>query len=226
MNGARRRSIGFFAAMAVTSLAGLGIQGRRGDNAAPGLSLHDVIPEGFADWRTDAVAAAFVRAPGELEKQLYQQLLERTYIDRDGRRIMLSMAYGIDQSAGLELHWPELCYRFGGYTVHGKHLAPIRTAGSEVDVSRLIAELPQRPEPVTYWAVLGGERIPDAQTFRLRRLAHAVQREAADGLLVRVSSIDPLPERAFALQARFIDDMVAALAPGDRPKIVGVPTKG
>lgn len=226
MNQNRRRAVAMFAAMAATSVAGFGVGAARRADGRPALSLRDAIPEQFAGWTIDPVAAAFVRAPGELETRLYQQLLERTYVDPAGRRVMLSTAYGRDQSAGLELHWPEVCYRFGGYSVHSNHKAIVRAAGEPLEVARLVAELPQRPEPMTYWAVLGGRQTPDATTFRLQRLAHAVQREPADGLLVRVSSIDPLTARAFELQARFIDDLARALADDVRPRIFGRPPEG
>jgi EpsI family protein len=88
-------------------------------------------------------------------------------------------------------------------------------------VTRLRAELPGRPEPITYWTLLGGVVVPDASAFRMRRLAFAARREVADGMLVRVSSIDPVAERAYARQAVFVRDMVRAMNPEARAKVVG-----
>jgi EpsI family protein len=224
VNRSRRRAIALAASMGVTATLGLLARPRRA--AAGGIDLQRAFPTRFAAWQEDRVAAAFVRAANELADQLYEQLLERTYIDPEGRRLMLSVAYGREQAAGLELHWPDVCYRYGGFSVHGKHLATVPTEGRQLPVTRLVAELPLRPEPVTYWSVLGGERVADANTFRLRRLSHAVRREVADGLLVRVSSIDPDADRAFALQARFIDEMIAAMAPADRARVAGIPPQG
>jgi len=84
-----------------------------------------------------------------------------------------------------------------------------------------LTTLPQRPEAVTYWIVLGGEAIADGNTFRLRRLANAVRRTSADGLLVRVSSLDLNAERAYALQTSFLSDMVQAMSATDRELFVG-----
>jgi EpsI family protein len=97
--------------------------------------------------------------------------------------------------------------------------------GASFAVSRLFAERPGRPEPITYWVVLGGEAIADASTYRLRSLDHAVRRSVPDGLLVRVSSIDPDVDRAFSLQAAFIDEMLLALPPADRRRVVGAQTE-
>jgi EpsI family protein len=222
---ARRRALMFAAGMAGTSVLGLFVGPRRLAEATT-LDLRKILPTRFEDWREDTVAAAFVRPANELTNRLYQQLLERTFVDAQGRRVMLSMAYGREQAASLELHWPEVCYRYAGYTVHGKHQASLVTDGRSLEVTRLIAELPLRPEPITYWTVLGGQHVTDANTFRLRRLAHAVRREIADGLLVRVSSIDPVAERGYELQAGFIDQMLRAMDPEDRTRIAGVPSEG
>ena len=226
MNRSRRRAIGLAAGMGATALLGSLATPRRLADAEPPLDLQRIFPTRFGAWQEDRVAAAFVRPADELTKRLYEQLLERTFIDNEGRRVMLSVAYGQEQSAGLELHWPEVCYRFGGFAVHGKHLAELTSEDRKLPVTRLMADLPMRPEVITYWSVLGRERVADANTARLRRLAYAVRREVPDGLLVRISSIDPIPERAFRLQAAFIDEMLKAMAPQDRIRIVGLPPQG
>ena len=59
------------------------------------------------------------------------------------------------------------------------------------------------------------------RSLNLRRLAKAVQRESVEGLLVRVSSLDLDPGRAFALQAEFIDEMVNSLSAEHRRRIFG-----
>jgi EpsI family protein len=187
------------------------------------FDLQSVVPKQFRDWTLDKVTAAFVRPANDLSQRMYQQLLERMYVDGSGRRVMLSMAYGRSQSDDLALHWPEVCYRYGGFTVYGKQHAQLPASQGAAPVTRLIAELPARPEPITYWAVLAGTRIGDSEEFRLRRLSHVVRREIPDGLLVRVSSIDPLADRAYALHAQFIEALLAALDPAARARIAGLP---
>jgi EpsI family protein len=222
MSRTRRQALAIFAGMAAAAVLGALAIPTRSAHGPAGVDLEAAIPAQFGPWKIDPLAAAFVRPAGDgLSERLYQQLLERTYIDPLGRRVMLSIAHGRDQAAGLELHLPEICYRYAGFTVGGRHVAEIQIAGKITPVTRLAADLPLRPELVTYWIVLGGERIADGNTFRLRRLANAVRREPADGLLVRVSSLDIDAGRAFVLQAQFIDDMVRALSAADRARIVG-----
>ena len=135
---------------------------------------------------------------------------------------MLSVAYGGEQSAGLQLHRPEVCYQSGGFEVRDTHAAVMPLDALQLPVTRLRAELPGRPEPITYWTLLGGMVVADASSFRLRRLSFAARREVVDGMLVRVSSIDPDAARAYALHQAFALDMVRAMAPADRAKVVGV----
>ena len=224
---ARRQALIFAAAMAAASMSGALMRPKRLADDDQRLELERLFPAAFGSWRTDIAAAAFVRADTErtVERGIYDQVFERTYVNAAGWRVMLSVAYGGEQTAGLELHWPEVCYRYGGFSVRREPGLAMTAGGASFAVSRLFAERPGRPEPITYWVVLGGEAIADASTYRLRRLDHAVRRSVPDGLLVRVSSIDPDVDRAFSLQAAFIDEMLLALPPADRRRVVGAQTE-
>jgi EpsI family protein len=219
----RRRRQAIFALLGMSAASVLGALALP-DRPVTDLSrvdLETIVPARFGAWQIDGLAAAFVRPGNDLPEWGHQKLVERTYIDRDGRRVMLSMAFGTDQSAGLELHLPEVCYRYAGFAVSGRHISELGLRDRRLAVTRLVAELPQRPEAVTYWIVLGGEAIADGNTFRLRRLGNAVRRSSADGLLVRVSSLDLNAERAYALQTRFVSDMVHAMSATDRELLIG-----
>ena len=132
-----------------------------------------------------------------------------------------AQALGSEQSAGLQLHRPEVCYQAGGFEVRDTHTATLALDDRRLPVTRLHAELPGRPEPITYWTLLGGMVVADASSFRLRRLSFAARRDVADGMLVRVSSIDQDTARAFELHQSFAQEMVRAMASADRAKVVG-----
>ena len=70
-------------------------------------------------WRLDPVSSGMVRPAFEAARQfqMYDQVLERTYVHPSGLRMMLSVAYGRQQSVGLQMHRPEVCYRAGGFRV-------------------------------------------------------------------------------------------------------------
>lgn len=221
MRRRRRQALLALLGMSAASVLGAFAMPGRPNKDLSGVDLDALVPTRFGSWKIDGLPAAFVRPGTDLPEWGYQKLVERTYIDRDGRRVMLSMAYGADQSAGLELHLPEICYRYAGFTVSGRRIGELGLSDRRLAVTQLVAELPQRPEAVTYWIVLGGEAIADHNTFRLRRLANAVRRTSADGLLVRVSSLDLNAERAYALQTAFVSDMVQAMSATDKDFIVG-----
>jgi EpsI family protein len=220
----RRQVLLLAAALAAT--AGVAALARHGRPAAPlaaRVDLARLFPESFADWQVDPASRAFVRpneAPGKVYG-LYDQVLERTFVNAQGQRIMLSVAYGGDQSTRLQLHRPEVCYRASGYEVENAGTVPIRLAGREVPVTRLHANKPGRSEPITYWTTLGGEVAGSGSAFQWRRITHALQGDTLEGVLVRISSIDHEPARAYALQSRFAQALAQALPADSTQQVVG-----
>ena len=224
MNPTRRAALGLALGMGATALlAGLG-KPRPLDASARTIDLDKIFPASFGPWRLDEAMQAFVRpAAVQGKRQLvYDQVLERAFIGPHGERVMLSIAFGAEQSSGLQLHRPEVCYKAGGYRVGDTHAAILKIGDRSVPVTRLRAELPGRPEPITYWTLLGGVVVADATSFRLRRLSFAARRELLDGMLVRVSSIDPDTEAAYEIHRQFAEDMVRALPQADRVRFIGV----
>ena len=85
---------------------------------------------------------------------------------------------------------------------------------------RLITRLgAARPEPVTYWVTIGEYAVVTGTDRKLASLRYTSRGIIPDGLLFRVSSIDPNADDAFARQDQFIREFVAALAPQDRLRV-------
>lgn len=221
---ARRKAFGLAAGMgAAALLAALGKPAAHDDATTPRVNLDTMVPREFGDWRVDAATEAFVR-PAKLQGvafKVYDQVLERSFVNSRGERIMLSAAFGREQSAGLQMHRPEACYPGGGFKVEGLEAVQLTLAGQSVGATRLHAHMPGRSEPITYWMVLGDVVVTDATAFRLRQLSFSVRRQLLDGMLVRLSSIDLIPARAYALQSRFADEMARAMRPAERAKVIG-----
>lgn len=229
MNRGRRHALMLAGTMtSVAALTAIARPPRPDPDRDAAFSLDTLFPQQFGDWRVDPLSRAFVR-PADRQGKLYQvydQVLERTFIDGSGRRVMLSVAFGSEQSSSLQMHRPEVCYRAAGYTIRGVQPGVLAVAGRRLAATRIDAVLPGRPEPITYWTVLGGIVVGDAAAARRRRIAAVFRHELLDGLLVRISSIDTDIGRAHGLQARFADELVAAIAPADRAKVIGLPTEG
>lgn len=229
MNGRTRRdAMVLLGAMGgASALAMISHPAPRTSGADGRIDLDSLFPEHFDGWRVDEAARAIVR-PALREGQrygFYDQVLERTFVDASGQRIMLSVAFGGEQSASLQLHRPEVCYRASGYQVRDVHGETVTVAGLPIPVTKLEAEMPGRFEPITYWTLLGGEVVADSSGFRWRRLSFAARRQLLDGMLVRVSSIGADTKAAFELHRRFADSMLRAMSPADRVKVIGQPTR-
>ncbi|MFY9328513.1 MAG: exosortase C-terminal domain/associated protein EpsI [Georgfuchsia sp.] len=80
---------------------------------SPAISLENMIPKAFGDWREEPQKNVQVVNPQTqaLLNKLYSQIVSRVYVNPEGYRIMLSVAYGSDQRGSLQAHKPEVCYR-------------------------------------------------------------------------------------------------------------------
>ena len=83
------------------------------------IDLEIMIPTRFGDWRIDkSIIPLQVDAETQaMLDKIYNQTLSRTYVNSLGERIMLSVAYGGDQSDNLAVHKPEVCYYAQGFEV-------------------------------------------------------------------------------------------------------------
>jgi len=88
-------------------------------DAGPKIDLEVLIPKTFGDWKMDETIVPLMANPSRkaLIKKIYSQTLSRTYINSSGDRIMLSIAYGGDQSDNMSVHKPEVCYPAQGFQI-------------------------------------------------------------------------------------------------------------
>ncbi|MDO9238078.1 MAG: EpsI family protein [Aquabacterium sp.] len=191
--------------------------------ARASLPLEQLFPDTLGVWHLDPSAAALIRPALEQAKQfqMYDQLLERTYIDDLGRRVMLSVAYGRQQSVGLQMHRPEVCYKAGGFKVEDVQPGRLAVGAYSLPVTRLTAGMAGRSEPITYWRLLGDEVVSDEAQFKLRQLSMGLSGAILDGMLVRVSSIDDDRQGAYLLHASFVTALAHALNSSQRSRVLG-----
>jgi exosortase B len=174
------------------------------------IDLETLVPQSFADWRIDEQAQIALVSPemkASLDR-LYSQSLARTYINSQGQRIMLSIAYGGNQLGNeLQAHRPEYCYRAQGFSLLDAHESQLSLPGQSLSVRRLVARQDARNEPVTYWMTVGDQLALPGLSRKLAQIRYGLQGQIPDGMLVRISSLDRESERAFALQAAFVADL-------------------
>ena len=195
---------------------------RVGDSKAP-VDLERMIPRQFGEWREDASTAVRIVNPEQrvLLTKIYGQTLSRTYTSDSGARIMLSIAYGGEQSDAMQVHRPEICYPAQGFVLWQTTAGELPTPYGVLPVRRLITTLGNRREPITYWITVGDKAVKTGLPQKLAQLAYGVTGKIPDGMLVRVSSIDSDDARAYGIQEAFIKSMLGAMSEKHRARIAG-----
>ncbi len=188
------------------------------------FQLEQAVPQQFGDWRQDnAVLAGVVNPQQEAQlKQLYSQILTRTYSNSRGQRIMLSIAYGNDQRDSMQMHYPEVCYPAQGFQLKSSQPVQLQLGGLSLPARRLeTVYANQRYEPVTYWTVIGDTVVRGGVDKKLAEMRYGFKGLIPDGLLFRVSSIDRDSAQGFALQQEFLVEMAAGLTGQARARLIG-----
>lgn len=188
------------------------------------VALESLVPRQFGTWREDPQRYAQVVNPQtqQLLDKLYSDVLSRVYINDRGYRIMLSVVYGSDQRGALQAHKPEVCYPAQGFVVQRNEAATLATRFGDIPVRRLKTAMRTRHEPVTYWFTIGERAVQGKLQKRLVELSLGLTGRIPDGMLFRVSSIDPDEAQAFRLQDDFILQLLEAVAPAERKRLSGL----
>lgn len=196
-------------------------------DSGPKIDLETLIPETFADWKIDSTIVPLIANPEQeaLISKIYDQTLTRTYVNTKNERVMLSIAYGGDQSDNMAVHKPEVCYPGQGFQIiKNPAISNFSTGAGEIPVKRLVASLGPRVEPITYWTTVGGQVEVHGLKWKLQQLKFGLTGKIPDGLLFRVSSIQADEARAYQIQDDFTREMLKAMSPEERKRIVGSPS--
>ncbi len=191
----------------------------------PPIDLAAMVPTAFGDWREQLNLSNQIVDPQQKETidKIYSQTLSRTYVNAQGYRIMLSIAYGKNQSDALQLHDPEICYPSQGFTLLTKRHDTLNLLGKPSSATRVSTNLGQRFEPITYWKVVGDHVLNGGNDKKWTELRYALHNRIPDGMLVRISSIDRATDNAYIMQNQFAAAMVGAIAPEHRNRFAGDP---
>lgn len=187
----------------------------------PDLEL--MFPRQFGEWRVDSSLPVIAPAPDVQARldAIYNQVLARTYVNASGQSIMLSVAYGGDQSDATRAHRPEICYPAQGFDITHDKPGLQRIAGGTLPVRMLMSRFGDRQEPITYWIVVGNEVATSGMQQKLAQMRYGLRGLIADGMLVRVSSLDANREHAYTVHASFIADLAAGMPSATRSRAFG-----
>ena len=191
------------------------------------IDLETMVPQDFGDWKALKQSSGQIINPQQTEllSKLYAQTLSRTYLHPDGSMIMLSIAYGTNQSDGLALHYPDVCYPAQGFKVKSNQKAELSTTLGSIRVRQLETELGNRHEPVTYWSTIGNHLVQGGTETKMTQLEYGFKGQVPDGLIFRVSSITRNTALAYKVQEQFVGELLEALTPQHRQFLAGISPK-
>lgn len=186
--------------------------------------LASFVPAAFGEWAVDSSIVPVPTSP-DLQRvidQTYDEVLSRTYRDAQGNRVMLSVAYGRNQHKGMNTHRPEVCYPAQGFRIEtASERGVLRAASREIAVTRLVARIDHRVEPITYWLVVGDRNTEFGYPQRAQTIRYGLRGVVPDGMLFRVSSISTDAVQAYEVHERFVSDMVRALPAPLQTRLLG-----
>lgn len=189
----------------------------------PKLDLEVAFPKSFASWRLDTSVPVVLPSP-DVQAMLdvvYNQVLSRTYVNQERQRIMLSVAYGGDQSDGTKIHRPENCYPGQGFSITANRIDAIALPNYRLPTRRLVAIMPPRVEPISYWMMVGEKATLSSMENKLAQLELGIKGYVPDGLLMRVSSIAREVEAEYRVHDQFVADLYAAIQEPVRRRVFG-----
>jgi EpsI family protein len=188
------------------------------------IDLESQVPKAFGTWRVDPSIRPILPDPSlqATLDALYSQVLGRTYVNDAGERVMLSIAYGDDQSSeATAVHRPEFCYRAQGFAVTVGDVQTLALPTHTLAVQRLHARLGPREEPISYWITLDRSATLPGLGRKLEQLQYGLRGQIADGMVVRVSSLGTDTAAAHALHDRFIRQLHDATTDALKPRYFG-----
>ncbi len=183
-----------------------------------------LVPKRFGEWEMLPYKPTMVVNPVQEENlmRLYTETYAQTFVHKPtGRMLMLSIAYGRDQTNDAQIHVPEACYPSQGFKVESHDLHDVPTAFGDIAAVRMLTtQGSARTEPLTYFIRVGDSVARGSKERNLRRLSMAIRGYRIDGMLFRVSELTRSKD-AFDLQDRFIADFLGELTPEARERFIG-----
>ena len=187
------------------------------------FDLETAIPTSFGDWKLDASITPLPPSPDKAAvlSRTYDQILSRTYVNRQGERAMLSITYGSRQNHQMRAHRQEVCYSAQGFKISRLERLPLDISRTQIPSTRMVATQGQRVEPVTYWFTMGDSVVLSFADRELVQFKYALSGYVPDGYLVRISSLSKDAEAAFMHHIKFADALMASIDGELRRRLTG-----
>ena len=184
--------------------------------------FEDLFPKSFGDWKTLPVSELVLPPESELANKMYEHILTRSYVNKAGVVIMFLAAYNSVQLNNVQLHRPEVCYYASGFSIDMSKPLDISLGANHVVAARAVrATQGSRVENIVYWTRIGEEMPQSWAAQRVSMTKANLEGYLADGLLLRMSVINPNSDLATAQMEGFVKDMLSHSGAETRRLLVG-----
>lgn len=190
----------------------------------PNFNIEQLVPTQFAGWKIDPNVMPIAPSPDvqtNLDK-LYDQILTRTYVNAQGKRIMLVIAYGGDQSDSLKAHRQEVCYQAQGFAIRSVRNDSLRAEGGDVPIVRVHAQQGRRSEPISYWFTMGDYVVMGRAERLVTQVMYGLKGRIPDGMLVRVSNVSGDTAESYLAHDDFLRALLTVVGPNGRQRLAGL----
>lgn len=183
--------------------------------------LEALIPTRIGRWSFASESGIVVPPEDQMVQQLYAQLVTRVYTGSGLATIMLLVAQGGGQTGVLQVHRPEVCYPAGGFSLSERRVFDVALPRGPLPTNAFTAVADARVEQLLYWTRVGND-LPASWLAQRWSVARAnLEGYIPDAVLVRLSTITPDRDAAFADLAQFGRDLLEATTPATRRFLVG-----
>ncbi|MEO6256995.1 MAG: exosortase C-terminal domain/associated protein EpsI [Sphingomicrobium sp.] len=179
------------------------------DRLRTGRSLEQLVPNVIGS-RTRSDLGNVLIPKGEGGEKSYDQVLTRYYAGGAAAPIMLLIAYGSAQVGNTQLHRPEVCYPAAGFKMRSWPDVAVQVRGTNIAARSMTALATGRIEQILYWSRVGPDFPTSSFGQRWAALRETLRGSIADGVLVRISTIDANRAAALPVLRQFATELVAA----------------
>ncbi len=194
--------------------------------------LDNTIPKEFGEWKLapqSTPQVSLVSDNNNLQAKIYDDVLMRTYVNKDGNAVMLALAYAKEQRQDVKVHQPDICYPAQGFQLVNTRLATFKVGSNAYQITgkNQLYSGSSHFEAVSYWIRVGDETFLSGFQMRLKIIKDGLTKQRFDdGMLVRVSSVtqsDTSIEPLFKLHEKFLNDLTTAVTGNSRKLLLPAP---
>ncbi len=222
VTGMSRRAVLVGATLALGAGSAWAMTPRKTEKRLGSAKLNKLVPDRIGSWemvKRDGVVVASEDEDAPVEG--YDQVLTRTYAAAGQPEIMLLIAYGSTQGGSLQLHRPETCYPGQGFSLGDFSETQADMGGQrQVAMRSFTARRDQRVERVIYWTRVAEQFPLNTAELYAVILTSVLKGIVPDGVLVRVSTTDPIGPKTDQALAAFAKTMIQSMAPPARKVLV------